>query len=215
MLGVKQKQSKLEELLIRVRRNRSRVAGTSLLGSGAFAPEVDLEPETESEETEEEIAYQTPTSPVVDEVTIGGPESLPSTEEEAALEPISPIEELPYIEPETISEELPTVKPEPISAGEELPYIEPETIGEELPTVEPEPISAVEELPYSEPEPAVEEQVTLAPKSVYTIDKPEPLHQFKASPVASDAIAVVTGEPSKEWTLEAVLERAWKLGLHE
>ena len=100
--------------------------------------------------------------------------------------------------------------------------------------VRPEPM-ATKELPIpSEPPPAIEEEIAPSPVAAAPIPEPvipepvvpepvipepvipEPVEEevrtFETTPVASGPVAQMDGRPAREWTLKAVLNRAWNLG---
>ncbi len=60
-------------------------------------------------------------------------------------------------------------------------------------------------------------QVT-ATEPTATIKEPSPVEevrQYETTPTSSGAVAVTTGQKEREWTVPAILERAWKLGSPE
>jgi len=93
----------------------------------------------------------------------------------------------------------------------------------------PEPM-ATKELPTpSEPPPAFEEELAPPPVAAAPIPAPvitapvipepvipepvdEEIRTFESTPVASGPVAQMDGRPAREWTLKAVLNRAWNLG---
>jgi hypothetical protein len=58
--------------------------------------------------------------------------------------------------------------------------------------------------------------VAAKPKAV-AVEPPvqEEVRQFESTPTTSGSVAVASGRIKREWTLAAVLERAWKLGSPE
>jgi hypothetical protein len=63
---------------------------------------------------------------------------------------------------------------------------------------------------------AVAKKPAVKPKAVAKEPPPrEEVRQFETTPTSSASVAVTTGQAEREWTLSAVLERAWKLGSPE
>jgi hypothetical protein len=89
----------------------------------------------------------------------------------------------------------------------------------------------VEEAPLEEEEPVIDEPFSdeppadIAPetKARVSVRAPDPrvetatsepkIREYKAKVAATDSVAVVRGQIPRQWTLRAVLERAWKLGI--
>jgi hypothetical protein len=120
-------------------------------------------------------------------------EPPPAIEEEIAP---SPVAAAPIPEP---------VMPEPVMPEPVMPEpVIPEPV--ETEPVIPEPVmpEPVETEPV-ETEPVIPEPVMPEP-----VD--EEIRTFESTPVASGPVAQMDGRPAREWTLKAVLNRAWNLG---
>jgi len=118
------------------------------------------------------------------------------SEELVPLEP-APVEAAPEsIEPAPVE-----AAPVPAKAAPALAEAEPEYEEEELVPLEPEPVEAA---PVPEPAPA-------APATPLPASEPE-VRSYRTEVAASGPVAVVEGAREKQWTIEAVLNRAWKLG---
>ena len=105
------------------------------------------------------------------------------------------------------------VRPEPMATKElPIPSEPPPAIEEEI---APSPVAAA---PIPEPvipEPVVPEPVIpepVIPEPVIPEPVEEEVRTFETTPVASGPVAQMDGRPAREWTLKAVLNRAWNLG---
>lgn len=89
----------------------------------------------------------------------------------------------------------------PIAASEphrETPAVQP---SEKPVPASPDPISVAKE-----PDPVAEASPPI-------VEEPaQEVREFASAPTSSGAVAIATGQSEREWTLSAVLERAWKLG---
>ena len=71
---------------------------------------------------------------------------------------------------------------------------------------QPDPIPVAKE-----PKPVAETPVPVAKEPATAAE----VREFASVPTSSGSVAVATGQREREWTLSAVLERAWKLGSAE
>ena len=120
------------------------------------------------------------------------------------------------------------VRPEPVAAKElPIPSEPPPAFKEELapppvasaPVPEPvipEPVMTEPMIPEPViPEPVIPEPVIpepVIPEPVIPEPVDEEVRTFESTPVASGPVAQIDGRPAREWTLKAVLDRAWNLG---
>ncbi len=115
------------------------------------------------------------------------------------------------------------LRPEPTAAKElPIPSEPPPAFEEEL-APPPVAVSPMPEPPMLEPvlpepvetEPVMPEPVMpepVMPEPVETEPVEEEIRTFESTPVASGPVAQMDGRPAREWTLKAVLNRAWNLG---
>jgi hypothetical protein len=216
MLSTEEKRIRLEGLLARIRRNRNLFV--------------------DSHKKDDEEMDARPAIPVPMEPTpIRRISSMPKTSIPAAIvdvpmepEPIPRDSLAPESEPAQVSA-LPKLSPVPVPMPEPKPAVQvsalPKLSPEPVPMPEPKPAVQVSALPKLSPEPQVQIPADAEPMleqaSVpIAVAKPkpapviidEPPRIFEAHVQASSPIATVHGQAEREWTLRAVLERAWRLG---
>lgn len=196
MLNTEQKIHRLEDVLARVRRNRG-----------------NLRPFEESTATEDQAAtagaepdLPAPSEPPPVQRISWGPDShAPAAAVEAPLEPEPLIvSQYPVVhspEPEPEPEPVLEPLPEPISATPE-PASEPVTI---IPAA-PEPVVLS---PESEPEPVV---LSPEPEPEPIAVTPSETRTFESAVAAAGPVFSISGTHPREWTLHAVLDRAWRVG---
>jgi len=99
----------------------------------------------------------------------------------------------------------------PTPAEMATPVAEPATIQETVSMRRPDKPKAVAKKAKATTEkPKV---VAVKPKAVAVESPvPEEVRQFESTPATSGSVAVASGQIKREWTVAAVLERAWKLG---
>jgi hypothetical protein len=91
------------------------------------------------------------------------------------------------------------------------PVAEPATIQETVSMRRPDKPKAVAKKAKAATEKP--KAVAVKPKAVAVESPvPEEVRQFESTPATSGSVAVASGQLKREWTVAAVLERAWKLG---
>ncbi len=224
MLSVDERKSKLEELLERVKRNRGRLPETTAAAREALLPESEEEDLPSPSEPSGLVSVGVKTAPVAEiEPVIDEP--LAEYEPRVSVEAIETAPDEDLVEPDPFEDEAVELEPiesvvEPEHEVELIaePEHEVELIAEPEVELDAEPeveliaepevdqlgTEPVVELMGAEPPTAPESQVVAEPVE-------EGIRQFEATPEATGDVAVLTGQPSKEWTLNAVLDRAWNL----
>jgi hypothetical protein len=119
----------------------------------------------------------------------------------------------PAVSPEPLAEADEPIEPEPVQLAPAEPEpVEPEPVEPE--PVEPEPVEPepVEPEPVEpepvEPEPA---EPAISPEPLAEADEAETL-MVEVKTAATAPVAAAEGSRPREWTIEAVLQRAWDLG---
>ncbi len=231
MLSVEDRKNRLEELLERVKRNRGKLPEERATGEIALEAEPSEdslstpahlpvpsepppveEPLAEAIPAEDEgipidLAQPAPAEPVEEEIAEVEPIEVDADEELMEPEPFEPEEEILEAEPIEVDADEELMEPEPFEPEEEILEAEPEPEPIES-TPEPAPEPAPEPEPI-EPVPIPESE--LEPQVVAESAEPE-VRQYDATPTASGEVATIQGDRPREWTLDAVLKRAWKLG---
>jgi hypothetical protein len=174
MLSTEEKRNRLEELLVRVRRNRAFL----LQPYSAADDEVEVRPN-----------LPMPMEPK----PVRRISNLPSASSSA---PVTPVE------PEPVSHDSWATEPEPVATVS--------LKAEPVIKVEPEPVAVVLPVPKPGPEPEPVAPYPM-PRPISSIADETP-RIFEANVQASSPIAAVHGRAEREWTLSAVLKRAWRLG---
>jgi hypothetical protein len=135
------------------------------------------------------------------------------------LEQARQVEAAAPVEPEPVAPEPEPVAPEPEPVAPEPEPVAPEPVVPEPVAEAAEPVADVELPRPSEPPPipqAARDSSPAPPPQPEPAPGSEPVEEelrVEAKTAASGAVARVEGEPQRQWTLEAVLERAWKLGV--
>ncbi len=225
MLSVEDRKNRLEELLDRVKRNRGRLPEERATG------EIALETEP-SEDAESVPALPVPSEPPPVEESLA--EAVPDEDESATIDLTQPTaaaepveEEIAEVEPIEVDDDEELMEPEPFEPEEEILEAEPIEPEPDEELMEPEPFEPEEEILEAEPDPiesAPEPEPEPEPIESASIPEPEiepqvvaesaepEVRQYDATPAASGEVATMQGEQPREWTLDAVLKRAWKLG---
>lgn len=211
MLSTEAQKNRLEDLLVRVQRNRIRIekerSATAKRGSGKAAAIAAVG-------AEDSGRLPLPAEP--------SPESISSIPPAAAapaplvsLESTLPHEPEPAIrKPRSIA--VPTAEQESPDIGVigEEPSVPPAHAAAEASTFTPDPDSGIvsADAPTIQPRPEVVRQV-FHEASPPREEPAQTVRVYQGDAVASGDVAVVHGEIAPSWSLGAVLTRAWKLGL--
>jgi fused signal recognition particle receptor len=182
MLNTEDRRAQLESLLDRVKRNKGCLVEEREAASA--------EPLIEKEPTL--VSLPTPAEPVP--VVL---ESVPPP----AVEEVETKKPIKLVAPAAAAANVAKLE-EPVEPEPEAPRM---TV---VPELEPEPVIEPEPAPEPEPEPEpVPEPAVMAKQPV------EETRSFEAAPPIAAEVAVVREDKSqREWTLDAVLKRAFNLG---
>ena len=194
MLGLQERKSKLEDLLERVRRNR--VLFENRQQVAAVQPLKDELPQEEkAEDTGKEAELLT------EKTAIAVAEKV---EEDFEREFAAAEEEVVEI---NVEQEAQSPREQSV-----------EILGAEIPaSEEPAPSYLTDEVLAAEGADIIGEpaEIEVSSEAASPGETEFVRREFVSTPQATGAVGVFRGEPIKEWTLRAVLERAWKLGLKQ
>ena len=184
MLDAEQRRSKLEELLSRVKKNRGYL-------DEARAAEMTAEPEVLPSPTEPAPMNLDQDNATTADILGAGKPEVPF-EDEAAYEidsqPPPSLDEQRELGATDEEEELTLDLAEPSSH-------EPEGLGDDDEVYVPDVSDEI-----------IDDETPAPPVQALTAAR------FESAPRATGEVAARTGEAVREWTLRAVLDRAWKLG---
>ncbi len=219
MLSTEDRKNRLEELLIRVQRNRISLEKKRSVATrqappgspGIAAAAKDSEPLPLPAEPSP-VATLSSMTPAAKEMA-----------ERVSLTGATPAEPEPTIlkrGPMAVTPDEPQ-KPEIEVLGEEPSIRAANAVTKEVETVVPEAAQVSDDVradaPTIQPQPEVVQQVferQVFERAAHRPEaQPETKRVFEGEAVSSGDVAVVHGEPAQSWSLEAVLTRAWKLGL--
>lgn len=220
MLSSEERKSRLEELLDRVRRNRSRER---------YPRESAPSAETVAEESPStvQIEVQPAESHQVDDVPIElvkpVVQAVQPIDVSADRIPVGHIEAdavaLPEEDEPTIIDEDAFEKEDDFDEVEEFEDIDvdEEIVDSEEKAEEPVSAPSDDETWGVEPDETVEQphEVQIGERRNAEEEKRLEVKTFETHPQASGDVGVFRGQREREWTLGAVLERAWRLGLRD
>ena len=133
--------------------------------------------------------------------------TLPPPEEPKPVSLISRI-------PPPVDTEEPYVPVEKVTPSEPSPVtMTPQPEPEFAPVTDEPRAEVVTEAPSAEPVPEPVAVESAAPSKLQTTVPADAVYVFEAETRADEDVVVVHGQLPQEWTLQAILTRAWKLGL--
>ena len=213
MLSTEEQKNRLEDMLIRVQRNRIKIekerSASAKQGPTKTAG-------IAAAEAEDSGRLPLPAEPSPEGRISSVPPAKKAADPVVSLESTTPYEPEPAVRRKPQPVPKPTEEPEApeIEVMAEEPSMPPADATAEVATFVPDPDSGTvtADAPTIQPKPEVVRQV-FQEGSPPPQAQPETVRVYEGEAVSSGDIAVVHGELDQSWSLGAVLTRAWKLGL--